>query len=128
MDRTSPLWWLFAAISVAVYLALMFPGMTSGRQRIWISCGPVLGFAGAASYSATYDTPLTGTLPVYCAVYLGIALGVAGHQKAMRAFMAWRSENPGKPDDEGPGVPWMLQIAFTVPVLLGGALWYVSAY
>ncbi|WP_432122287.1 hypothetical protein [Streptomyces sp. S1] len=128
MDRTSPWWWLFAAIGVAVYLAVMFPGMTNGRQRIWVSCGPALCFVAAATYSTTYDTPLTGLLPLYCGAFLGIALGAVGHRKAMRAFMTWRAENPGKPDDEGPDVPWMLQMAFTLPVFLGGAIWYVNAY
>ncbi|MCG7526262.1 hypothetical protein MHW47_17650 [Streptomyces sp. OfavH-34-F] len=128
LEKSSPLWWLFAAVSVYLYLAAMFPGMINRRQMAWVSCGPVVGFLAIVAYSANYDWPLNELLPVYCGVILGIALGVVGHSKAMRTFMTWRAENPGKPDDEGPGVPWMLQIAFTLPVFLGGALWYVNAY
>lgn len=127
-ENSSPLWWLFAAISVAVYLAAMFPGMVNGRQKLWVSCGPVATFLTVLAFSATYDSSLNELLPAYCGVILGIALGVVGHSKAMRAFMTWRAENPGKPDDEGPGVAWMLQLAFTLPALLGGAIWYLRNY
>ncbi|WP_326586885.1 hypothetical protein [Streptomyces sp. NBC_01294] len=125
-EKSSPLWWLFAAISVAVYLAAMFPGTVNRRQRIWVSCGPVAGFLALTAFSATYDSSLNEMLPVYCGIMLGLALGVVGHGKALRAFMTWRAENPGKPDDEGPGIPWMLQIAFTLPICLGGAIWYMN--
>ncbi|WP_405614982.1 hypothetical protein OG292_18340 [Streptomyces sp. NBC_01511] len=127
-EKSSPLWWLFAAISVAVYLAAMFPGMVNRRQKIWVSCGPVAGFLSLLAYSATYDSPPTEILPAYCGIILGIGLAAVGHSKAMRDFMTWRAENPGKPDEEGPGVPWMLQMALTLPVFLGGAVWYMSTY
>ncbi|MEJ8641474.1 hypothetical protein WKI68_08205 [Streptomyces sp. MS1.HAVA.3] len=72
-------------------------------------------FLAITAFSATYDSSLNEMLPVYCGIILGLALGLVGHWKALRAFMTWRAENPGKPDDEGPGVPWMLQMAFTLP-------------
>ncbi|WLQ37121.1 hypothetical protein P8A18_28425 [Streptomyces castrisilvae] len=128
LEKSSPLWWLFAAVGVALYLAVMFAGMVNRRQMIWVSCGPVAGFLATVAYSANYDQPLNELLPVYCGGILGIALGAVGHGKAMRDFMAWRAENPGKPDDEGPGVPWILQMAFTLPIFLGGAIWYMNAY
>jgi hypothetical protein len=127
-EKSSPLWWLFATISVALYLAAMFPGMMDWRQKIWVSCGPVAGFLAIMALSANHDWSLNEMLPAYCGVILGIALGVVGHWKAMRDFMTWRAENPGKPDDEGPGIPWMLQIAFTLPIFLGGAIWYMNTY
>ncbi|MER5776519.1 hypothetical protein ABT144_19905 [Streptomyces sp. NPDC002039] len=128
LEKSSPLWWLFAAVSVVLYLAVLFPGMVNRRQMIWVSCGPVAGFLATVAFSANYEWSLNELLPVYCGGILGIALGVVGHWKAMRAFMTWRAENPGKPDDEGPGVPWVLQMAFTLPIFLGGALWYMNAY
>ncbi|AWK09505.1 hypothetical protein [Streptomyces spongiicola] len=127
-EKSSPLWWLFAAISIGVYLAAMFPGMINSRQKIWVSCGPVAGFLAIMAFSANYDWSLNEMLPAYCGMLLGFALGVVGQWKAMREFMAWREANPGKPDDEGPGVPWMLQIAFTLPIFLGGAIWYMNNY
>ncbi|MFD7866444.1 hypothetical protein [Streptomyces sp. NPDC059783] len=127
-ERSSPLWWLWAAISAVLFFAAMFPGMVNRRQMIWVSCGPVAGFLAIAAYSAKYDQPLHDLLPVYCGTVLGIALGAVGHGKAMRVFMAWRAENPGKPDDEGPDAPWMLQMALTLPVCLGGVIWYMNTY
>ncbi|WP_028815346.1 hypothetical protein [Streptomyces flavidovirens] len=128
LEKTSPLWWLFAAISVALYLLAMYPGMVNRRQKIWVSCGPVAGFLAITAYSANYDWPLNELLPAYCGLILAVALGVVGHWKSMRAFMIWREENPGKPDNEGPGVPWMLQMAFTLPAFLGAAIWYMNNY
>jgi hypothetical protein len=127
-EKSSPLWWLFAAISVALYLLAMFPGMVNRKQKIWVSCGPVAGFLALAAFSANYEWSLTELLPAYCGLMLAFAAGVLGHTKAMRTFMIWREENPGKPDDEGPGVPWILQMAFTLPVFLGGAIWYMNNY
>ncbi|MET9570818.1 hypothetical protein ABZY34_17080 [Streptomyces virginiae] len=50
-EKSSPLWWLFAAISVVLYLAVMFPGMVNRRQKIWVSCGPVAGFLAIMAFS-----------------------------------------------------------------------------
>ncbi|MBQ0997375.1 hypothetical protein [Streptomyces sp. RK62] len=48
-----------------------------------------------------------------------------GHWKALRTFMTWRAENPGKPDEEGPGTPWILQLTLTLPVFFSAAILYV---
>ncbi|MEU6708993.1 hypothetical protein [Streptomyces wuyuanensis] len=125
-DKSSPLWWLFAAMSVVLYLLAIFPGMVNRSQKIWVSCGPVAGFLALAAFSANYGWPLAELLPAYCGLMLAFAAGFVGHTKALRTFMIWREENPGKPDDEGPGVPWILQMAFTLPVFLGGAIWYMN--
>ncbi|MFD3658726.1 hypothetical protein [Streptomyces sp. NPDC058620] len=127
-DKTSPLWWLFAAISAAIFLALMFPGMINRRQKAFVACGPVAGFLAAIAGGAVYNLPVHNVLVGYCAALLGLSLGVVGHWKAMRTFQTWKAENPGKPDDEGPGVPWALQIAITFPVFFGAGLWYIFKY
>lgn len=127
-DKSSPLWWLFAALSAALFLALIFPAMVNGRQKAFVASGPVLGLLVAFAYSAVYDWPFYELLPAYCGLYLAVALGLVGQRKAMRTFMTWKQENPGKPDDEGPGTPWVLQMAFTIPVFLGAAFWYVVNY
>ncbi|MFE2165408.1 hypothetical protein ACFXB3_10070 [Streptomyces sp. NPDC059447] len=128
LEKSSPLWWLFATISVVSYLAAMFPGVVNRRQKTWVSCGPVATFLAFMAFSAIYDWPLNEVLPVYCGIILGITLGVVGHWKSMRVFMTWRAENPGKPDDEGPGVPWALQTAVTLPIFLGGSIWYMNTF
>ncbi|MGI5196201.1 hypothetical protein ACQEVY_21525 [Streptomyces sp. CA-288835] len=127
-DTSSPLWWLFAALSAALFLALYFPAMVNGRQKAFMACGPVVGLLVALAYSSVYDWSPAELLPVYCGICLALALGLVGHQKAMRTFMTWRQENPGKPDDEGPDGPWVLQMAFTIPVFLGAAFWYIGNY
>ncbi|WP_405786613.1 hypothetical protein OG753_40060 [Streptomyces sp. NBC_00029] len=127
-DKSSPLWWLFATISVVVYLAALLPGMVNWRQKLWVSCGPVAGFVVLTASSVKQEWSLSEVLPVYCGITLGIALGVVGHWKAMRSFMTWRAENPAKPDDEGPDVPWVLQMAFTLPIFFGGTIWYMNTY
>ncbi|MFE7337939.1 hypothetical protein [Streptomyces griseus] len=129
LEKSSSLWWLFAAISVAVYLWAMFPGMVNQRQKVWVSCGPVAGFIAVVVFSANYDWPLVEMLPAYCGFILGIGLGALGHGKTMREFMVWKEKNPGKPDDENPaGTPWILQMALTLPVFLGGAIWYMNTH
>lgn len=77
LEKSPPLWWLFAAISVALYLAVMFPGMVNRRQMKWVSCGPVAGFLATVTFSARYDWSLNELLPLYCGGILGIALGGA---------------------------------------------------
>ncbi|MFI5867805.1 hypothetical protein [Streptomyces sp. NPDC051546] len=125
LDKSSPLWWLFAAASVAAYLAMMFPGMVNRRQKAFVSCGPIAAFLGALAYCANYDWPVVEMLPLYTALFVALALGMVGHQKAMHAYMADRAENPEKPDD-GTATPWILQMAFTLPVALAAAFWYTS--
>lgn len=128
LEKSSSLWWLFAAVSVAIYLSIMFPGMVNRQQKIWVSCGPAAGFLALAAFSANYDWPIVEILPAYCGMILGIGLGALGHSKGIREFMIWRKENPGKPDEDGPGGAWILQMAFTLPVFLGGAIWYMNTY
>ncbi|WP_228980236.1 hypothetical protein [Streptomyces sp. DH12] len=127
LDTTSPLWWLLAAFSVVPYLAAMLPGMITTRQKIFVSCGPAVVFAGALAYATVNQRPLTEMLPVYCGINLAIATGMIGHRKAMRAYMAERADNPDLPED-GTATPWILQMAFTLPVFLGAAFWYMGAY
>ncbi|MEU8764340.1 hypothetical protein [Streptomyces sp. NPDC048659] len=110
---------------MAAYLLVMFPGMVNLRQRLFVSCGPVVGFLALLAYCANYGLPMVEMLPVYVALYVALALGVVGHWKALREYMIERAENPGKPYD-GTAVPWILQMAFSVPVFLGVAFWYTS--
>ncbi|MFF7379089.1 hypothetical protein ACIP4Q_28805 [Streptomyces massasporeus] len=48
-----------------------------------------------------------------------------GRWNALRTFMTWRAENPGKPDAEGPGTPRILQLALTLPACLIPAILYI---
>ncbi|MFE1459463.1 hypothetical protein ACFW6M_00005 [Streptomyces nigra] len=116
-DNTSPLWWLFAVLSALIFLALWYPGMINNRQRAVISCPPLLCFVVLIGLSRANDESVVEWLPVYCAMILGFALAAVGHWKALRTFMAWRAENPEKPDSEGPDTPWVLQLAVTLPGL-----------
>ncbi|MFF4583552.1 hypothetical protein ACFY15_35075 [Streptomyces sp. NPDC001373] len=125
LEKTSPLWWVFAAAGVALYFATLFPGMANRGQKIFVSCGPVAGFIAIMTFTFNYKWPITELLPVYCAINLAIATGFLGHGKALRAYMADRAENPDLPED-GTATPWALQIAFTLPVFLGAAFWYVG--
>lgn len=125
LDKSSPAWWLLAAVSVAGYLAIMFPGMVNRQQKIFVSCGPIAGFLALMAYCANYDWPIVEMLPMYTGLFVALMLGVVGHQKALRAYMVDRAENPEKPDD-GTATPWILQMAFTLPVFLGAAFWYVN--
>ncbi|MEV6688453.1 hypothetical protein AB0N28_24410 [Streptomyces sp. NPDC051130] len=125
IEKDSPLWWVFAAASAALYIVAMFPGMANWRQKAFVSCGPVAGFVAVMALSAHYKWPLVEMLPVYCAINLAIALSVVGHMKALRAYMVERAENPDKPED-GTATPWILQLAFTLPAFLGAAYWYVG--
>ena len=120
----SYLWWLFAVVSVAAFVAAMLPGMVSRRQKIFISLAPVVPFLVLLGFAALYEKSVTKWLPVYGAVLLAGALSVVGHWKALRTFMTWRSENPGKPDEEGPGTPSILQLTLTLPVFFSAAILY----
>ncbi|GHH06692.1 hypothetical protein [Streptomyces lanatus] len=124
-DKTSPLWWLFAALSAAAFIAAMVPGMVNRRQKIFVSSGPAFTFLVLLGFAGVYDKSVTEWLPVYSAVLIACALCVVGHWKAMRTFMTWRAENPGKPDNEGPDTPWVLQFIVTLPVCLIPAILYV---
>ncbi|QES21712.1 hypothetical protein DEJ46_23555 [Streptomyces venezuelae] len=124
MDRASPLWWVFAAGTAALQLAVMFPGMVTRGQKIFVSCGPVATFLALMAFSAVNGWPLTRMLPCYCAINLGIITGMLGHRKALRSYMADRAENPSLPED-GTATPWALQMALTLPVFLGLAFWYM---
>ncbi|MEU2495732.1 hypothetical protein [Streptomyces sp. NPDC007883] len=125
LDKTSPLWWVFAAASVALYLSAMFPGMVNARQKAFVSCGPLATFVAAAAYSYVNKWPITELLPLYCAINLALAAGIIGHWKALHAYMAERAEDPTKGDD-GTATPWILQMAFTLPVFMGAAFWYMG--
>ena len=124
-DKTSPLWWLFAVLSAAAFIAGMLPGMVNRRQKIFVSMGPAFTFLVLLGLAAVNDESVTEWLPVYSAVLIACALCVVGHWKALRTFMTWRAGNPGRPDSEGPGTPWILQLALTLPVCLVGAITYV---
>ncbi|MBV7700203.1 hypothetical protein [Streptomyces sp. TRM70350] len=126
LDKASPLWWLFAALSAALFIALMLPGMVNRRQKVFVSCGPAVNFLALVGFSLASKESLNEWLPVYCAVLVGGALCAVGHWKAMRTFMTWKAENPGKPESEGPGTPWILQLAFTLPLLMIPAFLYVT--
>ncbi|MEV7994459.1 hypothetical protein AB0O67_21785 [Streptomyces sp. NPDC086077] len=126
LDKTSPLWWLFAALSAALFIALMLPGMVNRQQKIFVSCGPAATFLILVGLSRPYGESLVEWLPVYCAALVGGGLCAVGHWKAMRTFMTWKAENPGKPDSEGPDAPWALQLAITFPLLLIPAFLYVA--
>ncbi|MFE6788128.1 hypothetical protein ACFVFF_38400 [Streptomyces sp. NPDC057680] len=124
IDTTSPVWWVLAAGTAALYLAVMFRGMVTRGQKIFVSCGPVAGFLALAAMSAHYGWPLAEMLPYYCAVNMGVVTGMLGHRKALHSYMADRAENPNLPED-GTATPWILQMAFTLPVFLGLAFWYM---
>ncbi|MGW2794538.1 hypothetical protein ACWC9H_32060 [Streptomyces sp. NPDC001251] len=128
-DKNSPIWWLFAAISVAVYVAAMLPGMITTRQKIKYSCGgPLVGLGALAGYSVVFKWPINQGLPLYCAVILGIAAGMVGHKKSLRAYMADRLANPGRPQSDVDTPPWVLQMVFTMLVFCGAALWYIRTF
>ncbi|WP_167157780.1 hypothetical protein [Streptomyces sp. MBT27] len=128
-DKTSPIWWLFAAISVAAYVAIMLPGMITTRQKIiYSSGGPLAGLGALMAYSVAFKWPVNDGLPLYCAVILGIAAGMVGHKKSLRSYMADRLANPGRPQGEVETPPWVLQMVFTVLVLCGAALWYIRNF
>lgn len=127
LENSSPLWWVFAVISASLYIAAMFPGMVNARQKVFVSCGPAATFVAVLAYSTVNHWPLTELLPVYCGINVAIAVGMVGHWKAMRAYMAERAENPSMPED-GTATPWILQMAFTLPIFLGIAFWYIANY
>ncbi|MFG3283422.1 hypothetical protein [Streptomyces sp. NPDC048111] len=126
-DKASPLWWLAAGVSIAVYVATMWPGMITLGQKVTYSFGaPVAGFLGLLGYCWVYKWPVTEGLPLYCAAILGIAAGMLGHQKTLRAYMADRLAHPGRSQEDAATPPWVLQMVFTMLILCGAALWYVQ--
>jgi hypothetical protein len=119
--RGSPLWWVFAAISVLIWFSVMLPAMPTRGYKIFVSFGPPLVFVPLLAYSAKYGDPLVELLPVYCALVLSVPTGVLGHRKALREVLA----NPDIPYEEATG-PWTLQAACALALFLGLAVYYVS--
>ncbi|MFJ4467695.1 hypothetical protein ACIP2X_09515 [Streptomyces sp. NPDC089424] len=92
LDKTSPLWWLFAALSAALFIALMLPGMVNRSQKIFVSCGPVVTFLPMVGLTRRYGESVTEWLAVYCAILVGSALCAVGHWKAapaLHGFSRW---------------------------------------
>ncbi|RST07333.1 hypothetical protein EF910_06520 [Streptomyces sp. WAC07149] len=110
---------------MAVFLWTMIPCMANRRQRLFVAGGPVAAFAALLAYCAKANWPLGEMLPVYCSLYVAVSLGMVGHRKALRAYMLDRAKDPTRPED-GTATPWILQMAFTLPVFLGASLWYVT--
>ncbi|MFE6097732.1 hypothetical protein ACFQ7M_38045 [Streptomyces massasporeus] len=64
-DKSSPLWWLFAALGAAAFIAAMLPGMVNARQKIVVALAPVppllvlLGLATASEGPSPTGSPST---------------------------------------------------------------------
>ncbi|MGW6788519.1 hypothetical protein [Streptomyces chartreusis] len=104
-DKSSPLWWLFAALSAAVFIAAMLPGMVNARQKVFVSLAPALPLLVLLGLSTASEESVTDWLPVYGAVLVAGALSVVGRWNAPRTFMTWRAENPGKRTPRAPAPP-----------------------
>lgn len=94
--RGSPLWWVFAALSVLIWYLVMLRAMPTRNHRIFVSFGP----------------------PV---VSVPVPVGVLGHRKALREVLA----DPEIPYDEATG-PWTLQAGCALAFFLGLAIYYVN--
>ncbi|MFD5374289.1 hypothetical protein ACFWJE_07705 [Streptomyces griseoincarnatus] len=119
--RGSPLWWVFAALSVLIWYLVMLRAMPTRNHRIFVSFGPPVVSVPVLAYSAKYGDPLVEVLPVYCALVLSVPVGVLGHRKALREVLA----DPEIPYDEATG-PWTLQAGCALALFLGLAIYYVS--
>lgn len=125
LEKTSPAWWVLSLSSVVVFLWIMIPCMANRRQQVFVACGPVAAFGALLAYCAKDNWQIGEMLPVYCSLYAAVSLGMAGHRKALREYMLDRAKDPTRPED-GTATPWILQMAFTLPVFLGASLWYVT--
>ena len=112
-------------LGAAAFIAAMLPGMDNARQKIFVALAPVLPLLVLLGLATPSEESVTDGLPVYGAVLLAGAHSVVGRWNALRTFMTWRAENPGKPDAEGPDTPWILQLALTLPACLIPASLYI---
>ncbi|MEV5985219.1 hypothetical protein AB0L85_09385 [Streptomyces sp. NPDC052051] len=119
--KDSPLWWLFAVMSVLIWFAVMLPAMPTRKHKAFVSCGPALAVVPLAAYCLKSKEPFTEMLPVYCALIVSVPVGILGHHKALREVLA----DPDIPYDEATG-PWTLQAACALAAFLGLALYYVA--
>ncbi|MER7960811.1 hypothetical protein [Streptomyces ardesiacus] len=119
--RNSPWWWLFSAIGIVLWFAVMLPAMPTRKHKALVSLGPVLTLVPLAAYSLKAGEPFTELLPIYCALVVSVPLGVLGHRRALREVLA----DPDVPYGEATG-PWTLQAACSMAVLIGLAVYYVG--
>ncbi|MBU6530526.1 hypothetical protein ACFUIW_04320 [Streptomyces sp. NPDC057245] len=119
--HNSPWWWLFAALGALFWYAVMLPAMPTAKHRALVSLGPPLTLVPLAAYSLKAGEPLTGLLPVYCALVASVPVGILGHGKRLRAVLS----DPDVPYDEATG-PWTLQAACAMALFVGLAAYYVS--
>ncbi|MEV8451480.1 hypothetical protein AB0467_07005 [Streptomyces sp. NPDC052095] len=119
--QNSPLWWLFSAVCVAIWFAVVLPAMPTRNHRIFVSLGPLIIFAAITGYCIEFGEAFTEILPVYCGLVLAVPVGVLGHRKALRDMLS----DPDVPYEEASG-PWTLQAAVALAVFFGLSLFYVS--
>ncbi|MFC5724337.1 hypothetical protein ACFP1Z_29705 [Streptomyces gamaensis] len=113
-------WWILAAVSTALYLAVCIPVMPTQKYRIRAACLPLIGLLYLSVAAALRGHDLDKTLSLHATVMLAFVFGLLGRAKEVKEAAEAQEKAIG---GQTAPAPRRLTVQLSASALAGLLLW-----
>ncbi|MFE4857067.1 hypothetical protein [Streptomyces sp. NPDC056670] len=113
-------WWIIAAITTAMFLAVCIPLMPTRKYKTRIACAPLLGLMYLMAAAVLRGHDLAASISMYSAVMFSIPFGIIGRGKELKEAVEQEEKRVG---GEAAPVSFKLVTQLLVAVCGGLLLW-----